>query len=47
MRTADLLQFNFRLLLRQRFRSAMSLLAIDASRVAANRPMAGGDHAHR
>ncbi|MFC6671587.1 ABC transporter permease [Marinobacterium aestuariivivens] len=28
MRTADLLQFNFRLLLRQRFRSAMSLLAM-------------------
>jgi hypothetical protein len=47
MRTADLLQFNLRLLLRQRFRTLMSLLANDAGGLATYRPFSGANHAHR
>jgi putative ABC transport system permease protein len=47
MRTADLLQFNLRLLLRQRFRTLMSLLANDAGGLAACLQCSGADHAHR
>ncbi|UTW11695.1 hypothetical protein [Marinobacterium rhizophilum] len=47
MRSADLLQINLRLLLRQRFRTLMSLLAINAGGPAACRSGAGANHAQR
>jgi hypothetical protein len=47
MRTADLLQFNLRLLLRQRCRTLMSLLANDAGGLTTYRPFSGANHAHR